>query len=49
MFLGSFAGSYIPLLWGGSSLSMSSILLGGAGGFFGVWFGYRTAQRIGLE
>ncbi|HEX7586196.1 MAG TPA: hypothetical protein VF390_01015 [Patescibacteria group bacterium] len=49
MFIGSFVGSYVPLLWGGSALSMSSILLGGVGGFLGIWIAYKTAIRIGIE
>lgn len=49
MIIGSIAGGYVPLLWGGSALSMASILLSGAGGLLGIWIGYKAAQRIGIE
>jgi hypothetical protein len=42
-FVGSCAGCYIPVLWGGSLLSMSSLLLGAFGGFAGIWIGYKIA------
>jgi hypothetical protein len=45
MFIGSFAGSYIPVLWGGSVLSVSSLLFGGAGGIAGIWIGYKIASN----
>jgi hypothetical protein len=41
--VGSCAGSYIPVLWGGSLLSMSSLLLATVGGFAGIWIGYKIA------
>ena len=41
MTLGSYAGSYVPMLWGVSSFSMTSILFSGLGGFFGVYIGYK--------
>jgi hypothetical protein len=47
-FVGSCAGSYIPVLWGGSLLSMSSLLLGAVGGFAGIWTGYKIAVWMGL-
>ena len=49
MLVGSTAGSYVPAIWGGSLLSVSSIMLGGAGGILGIWAGYVLAQRIGVE
>lgn len=49
MVIGSYAGSYVPLLWGGSVLSIVSVLLGGIGGLLGIWIGYKTALRIGIE
>ncbi len=48
MIAGSYVGSFIPLLWGGSLLSLSSILFGGIGGLFGIWAGYRAAQSLGV-
>jgi hypothetical protein len=47
-FVGSCAGSYIPVLWGGSLLSMSSLLLGAVGGFAGIWIGYKIALRMDI-
>ncbi|MDO8529359.1 MAG: hypothetical protein Q7S18_01695 [bacterium] len=49
MAIGSYAGSYIPVMWGGSVFSMTSILLGGAGGIAGVFAGFKIANRFGLE
>jgi hypothetical protein len=46
MVLGSYAGSYIPAIWGGSLFSLSSILFGAAGGFAGIWVGYKLARRF---
>jgi hypothetical protein len=48
LFLGSIAGGYIPLLWGGSVFSISSILLSGAGALVGIWLGFRVAQRLDI-
>ena len=45
--IGSCAGSYIPVLWGGSLLSMSSLLLAAIGGFAGIWIGYKIA--VGMD
>jgi hypothetical protein len=47
-FVGSCAGSYIPVLWGGNLLSMSSLLLGAVGGFAGIWIGYKIAVRMDI-
>jgi hypothetical protein len=47
-FVRSCAGSYIPVLWGGSLLSMSSLLLGAVGGFAGIWIGYKIAVRMDI-
>lgn len=48
MIVGSLAGGYAPMLWGGSVFSISSIILGAIGGFAGIWIGYKIATRIGL-
>jgi hypothetical protein len=45
-FVGSGIGGYVPLLWGGSLLSLSSIVLGMVGGLAGIWVGYRIGQSI---
>jgi hypothetical protein len=48
MFGGSTIGSYIPLLWGGSLFSVTSILFSVMGGFLGIWLGYRTSKYLGF-
>ena len=45
MAVGSFAGSYVPVIWGGSVLSMSSILFGAVGGLVGIWAAYKIAKE----
>jgi hypothetical protein len=44
MIVGSTAGSYLPALWGGGWLSMASIVLGGIGGFTGIWVAYNLTR-----
>jgi hypothetical protein len=46
MVIGSYAGSCIPLLWGGSLLSMSSILLSGAGALTGIYIAYKLSRGL---
>jgi hypothetical protein len=46
MVVGSFAGSYIPLIWGDSAFSMSSLFFGALGGFIGIWAGYKVADLL---
>jgi hypothetical protein len=41
--VGGTVGSFAPALWGGSSLSLASILCGLVGGVAGVWFGARVS------
>jgi hypothetical protein len=41
--VGSTVGSFIPELWGGDLLSYSSVLLGGVGGFAGLWLAYKMS------
>jgi hypothetical protein len=48
MFLGSTIGSYIPLLWGGSLFSVSSIVFSVIGGILGVLGGYRLSKYFGF-
>ena len=48
MFLGSTIGGYTPLLWGGSTFSLLSIILGVVGGLLGIWFGYRVSKYLGF-
>jgi len=44
--VGSSIGGYVPVLWGGSMLSLSGVLFSMAGGFAGIWVGYRIGQSI---
>lgn len=44
MIVGSTAGSFLPALWGGGLLSLSSVLLGGVGGVAGIWIAYRLSR-----
>jgi hypothetical protein len=46
MVIGSYAGSFIPLLWGASVFSPASIIFGGIGGFAGIYVGYKFANRF---
>ncbi len=39
--IGSTIGSAIPMLWGASEFSFSSILLGGAGAIAGIWIAFK--------
>jgi hypothetical protein len=41
---GTTLGSLIPALWGGSSFSLASIVLGIAGAIAGVWLGARLSR-----
>lgn len=40
---GTIAGSYVPVLWGASSLSFVSLLFGALGGIAGIWVGVRLS------
>ncbi|MFB2896275.1 hypothetical protein ACE1CI_25475 [Aerosakkonemataceae cyanobacterium BLCC-F50] len=48
MFVGSTIGSYVPILWGASLFSLSSILFGGIGGVLGIFIGYRISKYLGF-
>jgi hypothetical protein len=41
--LGTFLGGYLPSLWGGSPLSLVSVLCAALGGIAGVWLGVRLS------
>jgi hypothetical protein len=40
--IGATVGSYVPILFGASFLSMWSLFLGGVGGLLGIWFAYKV-------
>jgi len=42
--IGSTIGSYIPVLWGGSLFSFSSIFLSALGAIIGIYIGYRLTN-----
>jgi hypothetical protein len=42
--VGGAIGNYLPLLWGGSSLSFTSIILGLIGGIAGIWAGFKISS-----
>lgn len=44
MFVGSTIGGFVPLLWGGSTFSISSVLFSAVGGIVGIWLGYRLSN-----
>jgi hypothetical protein len=44
MTIGLFVGGFIPVLWGGSEFSFSSIILSGVGGIIGIWFGFKLSR-----
>jgi hypothetical protein len=46
MIVGSFAGSYVPVLWGASAFSLSSFFFGSLGGLIGIWAGYKIADWL---
>jgi hypothetical protein len=41
--VGSTVGAYVPVLWGASSFSVTSLLFGALGGVAGVWVGVRLS------
>lgn len=48
LFLGSIAGGYVPLLWGGSVFSFSSIIFSAIGALVGIWLGFKAAQKLDI-
>jgi hypothetical protein len=44
LMVGSTAGGFIPILWGGDVVSFASVILSAVGGFAGIWFGYRFGE-----
>lgn len=46
MFIGSWIGGYVPTFWGAGSLSFSSVLWSGVGGFVGIYLGFKLGQII---
>lgn len=44
MIIGSVVGSYIPSLWGGGVLSLSSFIFGTFGSIGGIWIAFRLTR-----
>jgi hypothetical protein len=44
MIVGSTVGGAIPLLWGASFISFSSIILTAVGGIIGIYLGFRLTE-----
>ncbi len=42
--VGMFVGGYVPVMWGGSDFSVSSLLFAAVGGAAGVWAGVRLSD-----
>ena len=45
MTIGGTVGAYIPLLWGDSAFSISSVIFSGLGGIGGIWLGYKLRNK----
>lgn len=39
-------GAYIPVIFGASALSFSSIIGSTVGGIFGIWVGFKLSQSL---
>lgn len=46
--VGSIAGGYVPMLWGGSVFSFSSLFLSALGAIAGIWVGFKVSQRLDI-
>ncbi len=44
--VGSTVGSFVPELWGESSISLASVLFALIGGVAGIWFGVRLSDNL---
>ncbi len=44
MAIGSYAGGWLPTLWGAGMFSFSSVILSAAGGIAGIWLGFRLGE-----
>jgi hypothetical protein len=44
MAIGSSVGGFIPMLWGDSALSMSSLFLSAIGGIAGIYVGFKISR-----
>ncbi|MEA2714985.1 MAG: hypothetical protein QOG91_13 [Candidatus Parcubacteria bacterium] len=44
--IGGAVGGYVPVLFGASALSFSSVIGSTVGGLAGIWLGFRLSQLI---
>lgn len=44
MLVGSVIGGYVPVLWGSSAFSVTSLVFSAVGAAVGVWFGVRLSE-----
>ena len=44
LFVGSLVGSFVPMVWGASELSLSSVIFGAVGGILGIWAGLQLSR-----
>ena len=44
MTVGSAVGGYLPMIWGGSLFSFTSIILTAIGGFAGIYVGFKLSN-----
>jgi hypothetical protein len=45
--VGSTVGGFVPLLWGGETLSAAGLLLSSLGAVAGIFAGYKLGQMVG--
>lgn len=44
MIVGSYAGGYIPTMWGAPAFGFATVIFGAIGGFLGIYIGYRFGE-----
>ena len=44
MIVGSGIGGYVPLLWGASYFSFTSVICTAIGGFLGIWIMFKLSR-----
>lgn len=45
MIVGSIVGGYLPMLWGASIFSLTSIITSAIGALLGIYIGYKFGQN----
>lgn len=46
LFLGSTLGAYLPMIWGDSPFSLSSVFFSALGGGVGIYIGYTLGKNF---